>query len=987
MSRWPRRSGVAELLAQIRDTALTTWRTDPSRLRQDANLEDDHARYHADRLVVELAQNAADAAAHQRPGRLLLRLTKDGRLLAANTGRALDDAGLRALTSLRASAKTTGVGRFGVGFAAVRSVADDIDIISRHGQHVVGARFSLRRTRAALEQAATADPALAEELTALHGQLPVLRLPFDLPESAATELPEDYDTTVILQLRAEAHAAVAEALQAVDDPLLLALPALSEVHIELPEQPVRRIARITDRWLRVTRSGTLDASLLQDRPVEERHHTGWHVTWAIPRDLVDSPAEALPPAEGVVYAPTPTRDELAWPAVLIATFPLDAARQHVAPGELTDELIAHAARLYAELLSIIAHEEGGGAATLALLPQGIAASELDARLRQTTREVLSGTPLLATATGQRLPPRHARAIDGPLGSDPQVLRSLAPLSGEFVVIPQQVRAVARELGVEFLRSEDVIESIPLTACQPAPLVELYDALAPYAGEYREVFALLPVLLADGRVRRGPRGTIAATTEGWYHQLDSLPIIDPQANHPLLRQLGAEEADPVGLLEHEHVVAALRQPGGVTAALHLAAEAAATTEAPLPAWLGELELPDTTGVQHPARSLVLPDSFAARVMPQARLVDEDLVARWGERTLRAVGVRAGLRHTIIDDVVADPAMAEVDPATREIAGWADYLAELALQLGLGTYVGEVPVIPDLADIAEDQWPQVLREIAGDPQLRAALTTSVAQHGPSYTAWWLREEFGAPLALTDTIPFMPRAPQWLTNLDVGLRRPLGLVTTLADLDAIGWDIYAGDWPEHGDLEPWQALAVWRGIAAAVRAGVELPAAAVLPAWHGERIEMRAAEDIVVAAPWWARVQAILPAPAELCAEVAAALDLVAAQPVTPQALEARRATTPKIVRQVLPTAPTEYWECDTLRVGDIAVDWWEREGEAWAVTTAGLARALAAAAGRWEQRHLVEQLLSDPDYRRELWLETSGDRESAELSQRKEHYGPS
>ena len=55
--------------------------------------------------MVELAQNAADAAVRAGvPGSLLLRL-RDGVLTAANTGAPLDPAGVESLSTLRASAK------------------------------------------------------------------------------------------------------------------------------------------------------------------------------------------------------------------------------------------------------------------------------------------------------------------------------------------------------------------------------------------------------------------------------------------------------------------------------------------------------------------------------------------------------------------------------------------------------------------------------------------------------------------------------------------------------------------------------------------------------------------------------------------------------------------------------------------------------------------------------------------------------------------
>src|SRR3954463_7768064 len=115
--------------AGIRRQVLDGWTASPARFREDANAEEDLVRGgYRDRLLVELAQNAADAAARAGvPGLLRLELA-DGGLRAANTGAPLDDAGVRALCTLRASAKRDGggtVGRFGVGFAAVLAVTDE----------------------------------------------------------------------------------------------------------------------------------------------------------------------------------------------------------------------------------------------------------------------------------------------------------------------------------------------------------------------------------------------------------------------------------------------------------------------------------------------------------------------------------------------------------------------------------------------------------------------------------------------------------------------------------------------------------------------------------------------------------------------------------------------------------------------------------------------------------------------------------------------
>ncbi len=92
--------------AALRERVLDAWAASPARFREDANTEEDHALGgYRDRVVVELAQNAADAAARAGiPGRLRLTL-RGSTLVAANTGAPLDAAGVEALSTLRASGK------------------------------------------------------------------------------------------------------------------------------------------------------------------------------------------------------------------------------------------------------------------------------------------------------------------------------------------------------------------------------------------------------------------------------------------------------------------------------------------------------------------------------------------------------------------------------------------------------------------------------------------------------------------------------------------------------------------------------------------------------------------------------------------------------------------------------------------------------------------------------------------------------------------
>ncbi|MEU6231861.1 molecular chaperone Hsp90, partial [Kitasatospora sp. NPDC047058] len=236
-------SGTDEHLADpfgsagLRRRVLAAWAASPARFREDANAEEELALGgYRDRLVVELAQNAADAAARAGggPGRLRLTLA-DGVLAAANTGAPLDAAAVESLSTLRASSKRSDeqptVGRFGVGFAAVLAVTDEPAVLGAAG----GVRWSLGEARALTE----AQPALAEELRRRDGHVPLLRLPF----AAEGPAPEGYDTVVVLPLRdAAAEDLTRRLLAGIDDALLLTLPGLGEVVVETPDG-VRTLTR------------------------------------------------------------------------------------------------------------------------------------------------------------------------------------------------------------------------------------------------------------------------------------------------------------------------------------------------------------------------------------------------------------------------------------------------------------------------------------------------------------------------------------------------------------------------------------------------------------------------------------------------------------------------------------------------------------------------------------------------------------------------
>ncbi|MEP6759779.1 MAG: hypothetical protein ABJA93_00245 [Sporichthyaceae bacterium] len=942
--------------ASVRDRVLAAWAASPARFREDANAEEDLALGgYRDRVVVELAQNASDAAGRARvPGRLLLRL-HDGVLTAANTGAPLDAAGVESLSTLRASAKRDDrddetVGRFGVGFAAVLAMTDEPRIASTTG----AVRWSLTDARADV----LAVPTLADELARRGGHVPLLRLPYD----DAGKPEPGFDTTVVLPLRHAAASALARRLLAeVGDALLLALPGLAEVAVEVDGE--RTVLAGDDRWQVVRRAGRTELALLADRPVEERGLTQWSVLWA--RPLAGQPVPAT------LHAPTPTDESLDLPCLLIASFPLDPSRRHVASGGLTDFLVAEAATAYAELAAD--SEE-----PLSLVPGPAPSGALDAALRRSIVDAMSAAPLLVTSGGGRLRPRDAVSVVGVDEYD-ELLTVLAEvLPG---VVPDH-RSLDR-LGATRLSLADVVDQLAELRRKPAWWRGLYAALTSRVavGE-RDALGSLPVPLADGRLVRGPRGLLLfgdALPPG----LDALGlrIVHPDAANDVLLRLGAVVATPRTVLADPAVGAAVDNAADAPDPVSLATavlglvEAAEVAPGELP-WLAGLPLPDEDGELVPAGDLVLPGSVMAAVIEDGSLgrPSADLVDRWDEQVLAAVGVVAGLTVLTDAEVTLDE---EAEHDLPDEADWVDdVLAELPRQ-ELPPVLSELRAVRDLDLVRADAWPQVLALLAGDPALRAAVTEParvVLADGrrvdvPSYTAWWLRRHArldgrtpGSCMAagsadlegLYDVVD---------SDLDPAFLTAIGVRTTLAALLA------EPDGPDElldrladsdREVAPDQLRSLYVALAAVDPDRVSPP--------EQVRVDpmtvVGAEQAVVVDNP--AHLQlSWTPAPLVVSLSAAAGLADVLELPTSTARLSGTTATAgssrsvPTEVGLVLGGAPDSWREHDQLTVDGHDIDWWVNpDGEVHAATMDGLARGLAWSAGRWDLRRDVAAVLADP-----------------------------
>ncbi|MFK0217346.1 sacsin N-terminal ATP-binding-like domain-containing protein [Streptomyces vinaceus] len=774
--------------ARLRRGVLDAWGAGPARFREDANAEEDLALGgYRDRLVVELAQNAADAAARAGvPGKLRLTLHpgEGGHavLAVANTGAPLDATGVESLSTLRASAKrepagpgatTAGptgsaatVGRFGVGFAAVLAVSDEPAVLGRHG----GVRWSLAEAREMARDAANGSPGLGDELRRRDGHVPLLRLPLPAEGTA----PDGYDTVVVLPLRdASAGDLVQRLLAGIDDALLLTLPGLAEIVVETPQEGTRTLRRRdegpytviedagpssgagtdagapgeTRRWRTVRHSGLIERALLADRPVEERLRPVWTVAWAVPVDTEGAPVR--PATASVVHAPTPTDEPLGIPALLIATLPLDTARRHPAPGPLTDFLVERAADAYAGLLG---SWDPVSTALVDLVPGPLGQGPLDGALRAAVLERLPRTAFLAPAA----PAEHAehaeeRAALRPFeaevveGAGAETVRVLSEVLPTLLPAGLERRPELRTLGVGRLPLGDAIERIAGIERGPQWWYRLYDTLA---GVDPDRLSGLPVPLADGRTTIGPRHVLLpdADTPKDLARM-GLKVAHPDAAHPLLERLGALPATPRAVLTTPQVraaVAASLDAGDIWDEDALDAEELAEVVLRLvrdaelapgdEPWLGALALPDEDGELTPAGELLLPGSPLASVIREDEVpyVDGELAERWGAQPLTACGVLATFQLVRAADLVLDPD--ELEPRDGDFAEPDDAGLLDAVDVWCEDVLDQLPEtpLPPVAtelvavrdlDLVDDDCWPQALAMLAQPPLRDALTQPV------------------------------------------------------------------------------------------------------------------------------------------------------------------------------------------------------------------------------------------------------------------------
>lgn len=894
---------------------LDAWAASPARFREDANAEDDLALGgYRHRVVVELVQNAADAGD-------TCRLSYDGGVLSAvNTGLPLTAEGVAALASLRASAKRGGrtVGRFGVGFASVAAVADEVVVASTDG----AVRFSRARTL----EAVAALPSLAGELAARGGRVPLLRLPFADPAVPAA----GWTTEVLVTVTD--GALVQRLLDEVDPTLLLVLPGLVTLTVGSRQLSARVDGDdvVVDgvRWRVARASGPVAPALLANRPVEERAQDTWHVTWAA---AVSDDGEVLdPPGARVVRAPTPTDDPLSLPVVLAASLPLGPDRRRVQSGPLATAVLRHAADTLPGLVARLADTPS----RLRLVPGPLGAGEVDAELCSLVLAALQGAVV-----------RHSASVLD--GASPTLLTVLDDVL-DLLAAPWSASrwaAPLRALGVPRLDLAGLCALLAGVDRDPSWWRRLYDALPPD----RDQLGALPVPLADGSLAPSPRGLLLSSLPVDLSPL-GLRVVHPDAAHPLLSRLGALDAEPRAVLEDPRVRAAVEAAGdvledplvdgldrergaGPLADAVLALVGGAGLAAGDLPWLAALPLPADDGTWRPAGELLVPGGPLAQVV--------DLSAGFGlaapvahEDVLAAVGVGRGF--AVVPALAAD--------GVDGLEDWLDSLPP-----------GEEPspVVRDLDLVRPDAWPQALDLLRREDLLRL-----------SYVSWWLAShpvlsgQRPADLRAPGSDPLLaglyddaPAPDPVLAGPYDDAPAPLpGVRTALSEVLA---DDPAGLLARLAD----PARSVGRDQLRAVHAALALadpdvdPPQSVRAVLAGEVVVLPAEDCVVVDRPdLLARLApyAVVPVPLHLAGALADVLDVALATEVVPDAdLPGSGVVVQDALR--VPTAGGALVDVTWAAVG----------GADHVVGVAGRARAEAWRAGDWASRHTREARLRGAD----------------------------
>jgi len=346
---------LADRIEQLCKRTRDAWAANPDQIEKDFR-EEENLLYggYGNRQVLELVQNAADAAQGRESARCELRIIGNV-LYAANEGSVLDAAGARALIMGQLSGKRSSeIGRFGLGFRSLLKFGGVVDFMS--GGVVM--RFDPERCAAEARLAGNLDdsaPAPGFRLVELLD--PGRELECD-PMLASMSWA---DTVVRMRIGdPDSIRMVESAFREFPAPFVLFTDVAMELEMSVDGRAIRSISRerqvdevvVLDgdtaaTWKVFTRLSQIDdkAALADGGSVHARGSV--RVSWAV---RVNAPE----PQTGELWAYFPTRTHSGLPGILNAHWKVNSDRTGLTGQEWNTALMKVAADLVADSLRTMA---------------------------------------------------------------------------------------------------------------------------------------------------------------------------------------------------------------------------------------------------------------------------------------------------------------------------------------------------------------------------------------------------------------------------------------------------------------------------------------------------------------------------------------------------------------------------------------------------------------------------------------------------------
>ncbi|MEI6035211.1 MAG: DUF3883 domain-containing protein [Verrucomicrobiae bacterium] len=348
---------------------LRVYEQDPRRIASDRGAERSASTAYHGREILELLQNANDAAAENGTNsHVRIELSPSG-LVVANTGRPFQAGGITSLMLAHLSTKSRDslvIGNKGLGFRAVLNWTQRPIVLS--GALALGFGPEIAR-----EHEARIQHVLERITEHRAGGLPTLQFPAildNIPEglpaawreifAACQRCRTSFDTAIGLVFeRPGSYEQAREQILALSPEMLLFVRHLDRLEIALPGESVKA-------W-HIRRTGN-EAQVKAD---------GIHVrTWKIWAEDGDLPLELVEPESphryelAIATSDTPlqgrklysyfeTQVDFGFPLICHASFELDPTRNHINQGALNLFIMRRLAELHARVVEEVARAEGG----------------------------------------------------------------------------------------------------------------------------------------------------------------------------------------------------------------------------------------------------------------------------------------------------------------------------------------------------------------------------------------------------------------------------------------------------------------------------------------------------------------------------------------------------------------------------------------------------------------------------------------------------